>query len=197
MDAKGLANQDHYLWNDFRSGNDQAFEKIYTIFVDILYRYGQKFTKDDQLVKDCIQELFIEIYHRRNHLGQTNNIKLYLLKSLKRSILKSLRTNIEFSSIDDAGIPFLIAYSDNDNNLEEEQNTLKTTAIEKALAELTPRQKEAIYLRYYIGLPYEEIGEILDLNYQSVRNLVFRAVEKLRIVLSNSNLILFTLITRI
>ncbi len=183
-------NSDSYLWDDFRNGNEKAFVKIYSVFVEVLFQYGMKFTRDSHLVKDCIQELFIEIYSNRQNLGQTNNIKLYLLTSLKHSVLKTLRNQSVFSSINEMEAPFMITYSHHEDIVIEEHAIKKTEAIQKALNELTPRQKEAVYLRFNTGLSYDEICEAMEMNNQSVRNLVFRAVEKMRIVLSQSNIIL-------
>lgn len=45
---------------------------------------------------------------------------------------------------------------------------------------LSPRQKEAIYLKFVSNLSYEEISKVMQMNYQSARNLVFRGLEKLR-----------------
>lgn len=191
MSSKFTVNSDSYLWDEFRSGNEQAFVKIYTIFVDVLFRYGTKFTNDDQLVKDCIQELFIDIYTRRKHLGPTNNIKLYLLKSIKRSILRTINSKSEFLSIDQTEAPFLISYSYSEDISPEEETSQRSAAIQKALTELTPRQQEAVYLRFNMGLSYNDICEAMEMNNQSVRNLVFRAIEKMRNILSGYNLLLF------
>lgn len=182
---------DFYLWEEFRSGDDLAFGKIYKTYVDVLFRYGMKFTHDEELVKDCIQELFIEIYSHKQNLGRTNNIKLYLLKSLKRRIIKAIRFQSDYSSINETDAPFLITYTQNDGVFADEQTDKQTKEIQKALTELSPRQKEAIYLRFNTGLSYEEICEAMNLNYQSVRNLVFSAIEKMRINLSQTNMILF------
>ena len=49
-----------------------------------------------------------------------------------------------------------------------------------ALDELSPRQREIIYLRFYQNLSYEEIADIMDLNYQTSRNLLYKAIRSLR-----------------
>ncbi|MDP4228077.1 MAG: sigma-70 family RNA polymerase sigma factor [Bacteroidota bacterium] len=182
MRGEGITTSDSYLWDEFRLGDDQAFVEIYKKFVDVLYRYGLKFTADDQLVKDCVQELFIDLYERRGNLGESDNIKFYLLVSLKRRLIKILRSKNIYSSLSQEDIPFLIVYSPEDETLKEEQMEL----MNKTLNELTPRQKEAIYLRFMNGLSYEEICEIMAMNYQSIRNLIFRAEEKMRGIISKS-----------
>lgn len=185
---------DSFLWDEFRSGNDKAFSKIYEIFVDVLYRYCMKFTSDEELVKDCIQEFFVDIYESRQRLGSTDNIKFYMLKSIKRRLFILLRTQGVHASLSQTEMPFNILYAPNDEMYTEEQINHKQKAVQQALAELTPRQKEAIYLRYMSMMTYEEICQIMDMNYQSARNLIFRAVEKMRVALAQTNLTLFLIL---
>jgi len=49
--------------------------------------------------------------------------------------------------------------------------------ILRALNKLPPRQKEIIYLKIYKGLNYEEISEVMSINYQVVRNLLCQALK--------------------
>ena len=99
-------NSDTFLWNDFVNGNQDAFRIIYNNHVQSLFRYGCHFTYDEALVKDCIHDVFIELAKYRAGLGNTNNIKLYLFKSLKRKIIKSMNTGGIFSTLDSQQIPF-------------------------------------------------------------------------------------------
>ncbi len=52
--------------------------------------------------------------------------------------------------------------------------------LSKALKTLTARQQEAIYLYYIQEIPLKELSTLLDMNYQSTRNLIHRAMTKLR-----------------
>ncbi|MDD4639480.1 MAG: sigma-70 family RNA polymerase sigma factor [Bacteroidales bacterium] len=61
----------------------------------------------------------------------------------------------------------------------EEQSFLKRK-VEKILSLLTDRQREAVYLRYMQDLDYEEIATMMDMQSESVRKLVFRALESVR-----------------
>src|SRR5690625_7520840 len=53
--------------------------------------------------------------------------------------------------------------------------------LRDALDLLPERQKEVLFLKYYNGMSYDEIEEILAINYQSIRNHIYRALQKLRI----------------
>ncbi|HUX59476.1 MAG TPA: sigma-70 family RNA polymerase sigma factor [Bacteroidales bacterium] len=185
---------DTLLWNNFRSGDEKSFENIYRTYVKPLYHYGSKFTNDKNFVLDCIQEVFVDIFTHRHNLGETNNIKLYLFVALKRKIICSLHKNNLIQSFPDEILPFLSIYSSENEIPDFETDPGKINKLNKALKMLSPRQKEAIYLRFVSELRYEEMCQIMNLNYQSVRNLVHRAIEKLRKIIVCSSFFLLILL---
>lgn len=180
MGKEYLINSDTLLWNEFIKGNDDAFRLIYSNHVQSLFRFGSHFTNDEELVKDCIHDVFVDLSKYRSVLGATNNIKLYLFKSLKRKIIKSLDKRGIFGIVDSEKLPFYYCISLEDELVEDEFERLRYQQLSKAMDTLSPRQKEAIYLKFVSDLSYEELSKVMKLNYQSARNLVFRGLEKLR-----------------
>lgn len=178
-----LKGNDLNLWNDFLNGNNQALSMIYLQHANALYDYGCKFSNDKSLVKDCIQDVFSILIKNRKNLSPTNNIQLYLFKALKRKLIREMQKKNRFEEIIDSNsVDFKVVFS-NLNSGELELDKQKQKLLEQALAELTARQKEAIYLRFTRELDYKEISSILDLNYQSARALIHRAINKLREIL--------------
>ena len=171
-------NSDTLLWNDFIKGNEDAFRFIYNNHVRSLFKYGCNFTQDESLVKDCIHDVFIDLSKYRSSLRATNNIKLYLYKSLKRKIIRSLSKGSIFGTLDPEMLPF--HYSVEDELIDNEFEQQRYQQLDKAMLTLSPRQKEAIYLKFVSELSYEELSKVMKLNYQSARNLVFKGLEKLR-----------------
>jgi RNA polymerase sigma factor (sigma-70 family) len=165
------------LWDDFISGNVNAFRIIYDRYVQELFRFGLHFSKSEDLVLDAIHDLFIDLYNYRPQLKSGNNIKRYLFLSLKRKIFRLQGEESRYLSFDSEKISFSYFLTSSD---EESNGNNKLKLLEKAMAELSDRQREAIYLRYVSGLSYEELSEVLQLNYQSARNLIHRGMEKLR-----------------
>lgn len=184
-------NSDTSLWNDFIKGNEEAFRLIYNSHVQSLFKYGCNFTSNEALIKDCIHDVFIDLSKYRSRLNPTNNIKLYLFKSLKRKIINSLGDKKIFGAIDQEKLPFHYAISVEDELIENEFEQQRHQQLDKAMQTLSPRQKEAIYLKFVSDLSYEELGKVMQLNYQSARNLVFRGLEKLRESFPKSIFLLF------
>jgi RNA polymerase sigma factor (sigma-70 family) len=64
--------------------------------------------------------------------------------------------------------------------IDNEKEMLDNVFVTKILDQLSPRQRKAIILYYIEEKKYEEICFIMDMNYQSVRNLIHRGISKLR-----------------
>jgi RNA polymerase sigma factor (sigma-70 family) len=190
MKKNMIPESDELLWTDFIDGHDEAYKKIYDSHIQSLFMYGCHFTIDEYLVQDCIQDLFIDLHNYRSKLGKTNNIKAYLFLSLKRKIIKKLDQEKKRKSINIDNLPFDYSLFVEDDAVNE-LNAKRIEYLEKAMAELSARQKEAIYLKFVSGLSYEELCSVLHMNYQAARNLVYRGMEKLRESCNRNSLFLW------
>lgn len=178
--SKALQNKpDSELWNEFISGSDEAFQCIYNTHIQPLYKFGKHFTRDEVLIQDCIQDLFIDLHKYRSKLMKTNNIKLYLFVSLKRKIILVRGKEEKYMKLNSENLSFFYPLN-NEDDAENEIRDKRLELLDKAMNELSNRQREAIYLRFVSELSYEELAEVLQMNYQSARNLIYRGMEKLR-----------------
>ncbi len=164
------------LWQQLKNGDRTAFKKIYADHIQALYKYGRRFCNDPSLVEDCIQDLFIEIWNKRTTIGNTDSIIRYLLVSLRRKIYRQNKVKNKVE-LNDQLFP---SEDDSFRWPEDDHSDQRKKELQAAIKSLSPNQQEVIYLKYFQGLDYEEISEVLDMKYQSVRNLVYRAMTKLR-----------------
>ncbi|MGV3503614.1 MAG: RNA polymerase sigma factor [Adhaeribacter sp.] len=178
--ASLLPDQD--LWRAFKGGDRRAFSHIYRSHIQPLYNYGMKVAEEAELVEDCIQELFIYLWKTRENLGDTDSIKFYLFKALRRRIVTSQeesvrqsKKKVSASESQDAAEysheQFLVS-----RQLEEEQQQ----QLQLSLNALTKRQREAITLRFYDNLSFQEVAEVMSLNIKSTYNLVSKALDALK-----------------
>lgn len=166
-------------WNRFISGDNEAYISIYQDHVQILYHYGLCFTPDTDLVKDCIQDLFVYLYANRNHLDEPRNVKAYLLISLKNNLCRKLARMNSFGSLSEE-TPFLSEISVEEKFIEDEVQQNESRRVKEMLAILTSRQREILYYRFIQELSMEDICRLMDLNYQSAQNLIQRSLKKIR-----------------
>jgi RNA polymerase sigma factor (sigma-70 family) len=192
MDPK---TNDTKLWEDFKKGEKYALSNIYYQYADLLFRYGKKFSSDDDLVKDNIQDLFFDLIRTRTTLGTTDHIYFYLIKALRRRLFRSLsemknqKLSDEYAETRTANI----IYSIEDDWIQKEELTKKEEIVRKGLAELSPKQREILYYRFTCNFEYDQICEIMSMKYDSARKMVFRALKTLREHLTETNFLFFVL----
>ena len=172
---------DTQLWEQFTLGDKAAFDTIYDRHFQSLCCYGDRICEDKGLVEDVVQDLFIYLWTRRERLGATSAIKFYLFRCLRRKLIRTLaqsKRRPDRHMVLKANDPrFQLSLQEPSGPLLEEELQGK---LEAALARLTDRQKEAIYLRFYNNLSFQEVAAIMELEVRSVYNLVGRTIKVLR-----------------
>lgn len=167
-------------WSQFLAGDNEAYCWIYKVYIQMLFRYGHSFTSDTELIKDCIQDVFTGLYKNRKQLVTPKNIKVYLLVSLKNSLVNALYREDHYTSYDHETVSFTLGLTVEEQYVTDEQYTNQQRKIQEILNVLTPRQKEIIYYRYIQELSFDEICIMMDMNYQSAQNLIQRSLKKIR-----------------
>ncbi len=173
---------DKRLWTALRSDQQEALEELFRRYNKQLYNYGIKINQDHELVKDAIQQLFLNLWKHRNFLGEAKSVRAYLLSSLRRLIFEQLKRNRSRAERNKKYVDANeeIHFSMEELLIQEEITKEKIDILQKVLNDLTPRQKEAIFLRFYHGLTNPEIVEVMNINNQCVRNLLHAAIQRLR-----------------
>ena len=177
------ASEDIQLWEAFRKGDRDAFASLFRSHYELLYRFGSKFTADTELLEDTIQELFIEVWQAKS-TTPILSVKAYLLKSLKYKLLKSFRKAGRLLPLQDSDLSF--EFSHESLLIAEQESAEKKRRVVEALQKLSHRQREIIYLKYYQNLSYEEVSEIMNINYQVARNLLYQAIKSLKTLLAGT-----------
>ncbi|MBF6597260.1 MAG: sigma-70 family RNA polymerase sigma factor [Fermentimonas sp.] len=157
---------------------------IYTEYVDLLFIYGTNLGFDREIVKDSIHDIFVKIALENNILSRVDNIKFYLLKSLKNRLFdihRSVRKELSLDKINpEDDMQFIIDVNVENLIIEEEDKTQIKERIQNMLNILTDRQREIIYLRYVQEYDYEQISQLLEISVHGCRKLMSRAILTLR-----------------
>lgn len=173
---------DIVLWKKLKRSDKCAFAMLYERHVGMLYNYASKMCKDKVWIEDCIQDLFIDLWRYRRNLADTTSVKFYLYHSLRCRLFKSSSNTLWTfrDGVNWEDVERLMSLSPEDDRIEAESVDELTRKLQKFLHNLSPRQYEAIVLRFYDGFSYEEIASIMQVNSQSIRNLIQRGLVQLR-----------------
>lgn len=181
-------------WENLKSGDISALQALYNHHIGALYKYGMVLCHEEDRVKDCIHDMFLAFWNNRAGMTVPSSGKAYLMVSLRRRIFDKgpkripVTSPLEEADMDDQSIAdpeaqWIVA----------EEEAEKQEKLERAMARISDRQREIIHMKYFQQMEYEDIARVMDLNYQSARNLVTRALAALRRELSTIILILMFL----
>ena len=177
------------LWKRFKAGDKAAFSLIYREYTVYLFQYGFRFCADREKLKDMVHDLFMELWNSRDKVSEEVAIRFYLCRSLK---YKLIRANYQYRAASGKQDRYL---HDNDHQVEStveeriidsEINDSRIILLNKAIKKLSRRQQEIITLRFYMGFTNAQIAELMHMKYQSVSNLLYSALGRIKETLETS-----------
>ncbi|MDX6189162.1 sigma-70 family RNA polymerase sigma factor [Flavobacterium sp. Fl-318] len=171
------------LWTNLKEGDEKSFSLLFERYYRDLVNYGNSLSPFAEKVQDCIQDVFTDVWVYRNSLQGSVVVKAYLLSSVRKRIARlHERDHIFRKAASTDSVAFLLKFSVEHELIDDDDDTTraKVTHLNELLNNLPVRQKEALYLRYHQGLTVEQIAEMLDVNYQSASNLLYRGLLTLR-----------------
>lgn len=173
---------DRMLWDYFKKGHERSFKYIYDTYYDDLLNYGFLFCRDKELVKDSIQDLFIDLRKSGENLSDTDHIKFYLFRSLKWKLGYLVKKINRFSFQTFTNSFQLDFVASHETILINNQLDLEIkNMLAQEINQLSRRQKEAIYYFYFEGFSYLELTSIMKLgSVKASRNLIYKAISSLK-----------------
>jgi RNA polymerase sigma factor (sigma-70 family) len=160
------------LWQNFCAGDMSSFRLLYNNYYQPLYNYGLKYLAKNE-VEDCIQDLFLYILQHRKTIAKVRNVNGYLFRSYRNQLSKKANAK-------------RIIFEKLENNMAKETENLHqegfvTEFLQSLIAKLSPREQEIVQLRYFKSLKNKEIAASLNIDYQTVRNTLSNAIQKMRV----------------
>lgn len=166
----------------------EALEEIYRRYYRQVYYFVCRNYSRKEQAEDITQEAFLRIYRGRKSYEPTAKFAVWLYRIVRnlcidesrrywnRNVTRETESVVEESQ----STPLdLIASNEQDvrQSMDEERDM---NTIKDAIQMLSPEQREVIILNKFQGLSYQEIGEIIGSNAESVKQKAYRAHLKLR-----------------
>lgn len=178
----GSQSSDPQLWIQLMSGEIDGLEGVYVKFSPGLFRYGMAIKSNRSFIKDCIQELFIDLWKYRNTLAHTDNVRLFLIRCLSNKINKEIgkEKRMIFESKISTYENIFLEESVEDRFIHAQRDRELQLKLKKGLEKLPLRQREAIQLLFFENQNYEETSKILGINVESCYTLAWKAIKSLK-----------------
>jgi len=174
----------HSLWWEAMClGEKEAFFNLYKGLYRSLGGFGLRICSDSDLVSDCLNQMFLDIWEKHEYLARVENVESYLRTTLKHKILKKIERQHKLDKAialivkDDEA---LLEMSYEELIVKIQSDELVKTRLTLALQKLTPQQRKLIQLRFYDGLSYEEVAKRCELTVRTAYNTIYAALKFLR-----------------
>lgn len=177
-----LEEDDRYYWEQMRLGHKQALFELYNRMYFHLIRFGLKINPDDELVKDCVNQIFLNLWDKRGRLQAVDHVKSYLMTSLRHCIADQLfhinRTNTALNKMCAEEDVNELSYEEIMIGVQQDEDLKRKLKL--AIAQLSPRQMELIQLKFFEGLSYEQIAGKTSQSVKTAYNTIYDAIKVLR-----------------
>ncbi|MEX2640500.1 MAG: sigma-70 family RNA polymerase sigma factor [Balneolales bacterium] len=177
---------DPLVWKALRNGEIDGLKILYNRYHSSLYLYAEKFCGSPDMAEDHVQNLFLRIWEKRNSLAEVTGVKTYLWTALRRSLITTLNKNQRENIYQEEVFDNLPDMNFNAEELltQRELDDQNKDELMNAFGQLSKRQREVIFLKFYEGMTYEEIEQIMQVSSQTSRNYVCEALKTLKFILS-------------
>lgn len=168
-------------WNLLKAGERSVLSMIYGAYIENMFAYGMSIVANRDFVKDCIQDVFVDLWKYRANLSATDNIKFYLLKSLRNKIytLSAKEKRLLIQEVDERQMVMLTP-SYEETVINDQKSSFIQTQLANCVEKLPERQKEVIRHLFFENHSYEETSNIMAINLRSVYTLAWKALSALR-----------------
>jgi len=169
------------LIRQLNEGNEKAFDRIYKIFSPRVFSFAFSFLRDRSEAEEIVQEVFLKIWDKRQHLSPSGSFESFLFTISKNTILNNIRETkyhrvfLEYKRFNPDPDPVL----DHELNCRELE-----TIYQEAIDKLSPRKKEIFILNQKHALTYNEIAQKLGISIKTVRNQMDAASAEIRHLIS-------------
>ena len=172
-------------WDQLRKGDKQALFELYNRTYFHLVRFGLKVTANDELVKDCVTQLFFQLWDKHARLNAVTQVRAYLFTSLRRMLLDKLdrdsKTDAAINRLSAKEVHEELPYEEIIIRVQHDEELRQK--LYKAMEQLTPKQKELIRLMFFEGLNYEQVAAHTSQSIKTAYNTIYNAIQVLRKIL--------------
>lgn len=183
-----MINEDTII--NFKNGDTEAFEALYRAYWNKVYGFSKLYIDKQEDREDIVQEVFFQLWKKKNIIDHTKELDGLLFIFTKNMILNKLRRR-RLQSLDELKLDIP------DNKIQENVESRIDEPyfqqyVEKLIAALPPKQREAFLLRRSEHLSIKDISSVMGISESGVKRNINLALKFIK-----ANLPLFIIFTQI
>ena len=163
-------------WESSRSGDTEAFSFLFKKYYQPLFRFAGRFLQDYQLADQVVQNVFVDLWLKREQLEIRSSFKSYLYQMTRNQALNHLKKEAKTISLEKASNVPESTDKNPENILVEKEFSI---AVHKAIEKLPAKCRQIYVMKRYDQLTSEEVGQILNISVNTVKTQMKRALKSL------------------
>lgn len=154
------------------------FEILYKTYQPLLVKFANFYLKNEHDSIDLVQELFKNLWEKKQTLILPPNPKPYLLKAIKNRCFNKLSREKSFLSESDGFMEKV--FLENNTPIDIIESRQSAEKIDKLINKLPEKCREVFILSRFENMSYKEIAETLEISIKTVENQIANALKFLR-----------------
>ncbi len=154
------------------NGEAEAYDRLYEAMATRLFAFAFRFLSDREDAEDAVQQAFLELAQTGSRPDNGRSLEAWLFASVRYTCIDLLRRRSRRPEVPHERVP--------EENREDYYELGLDPQLERALASLTPEQRQIIHLKYVEGLDGQQIADIMDSNRVAVYAMSGRAQRRLK-----------------
>ncbi len=170
--------QQAYLIKLKETDEEKFIEYLFHTYYASLCKSVNNIVRDTDAAEDIVQDVFIKVWRRKEHLDASRSIQSYLFRSCMNTALNYLEKHKKNTSMDEDSI-YANAFSANTTQEDLDAREMHVK-IQEALNALPPKCKMVFSMSRYEEMSYAEIATTLDISQKAVEKHMSKALRILR-----------------
>lgn len=175
------------LLQDFKSGNEQAFDRVFIHFYPLLCVFAERILQEEPLSQDLAQDSLIKAWNKRNDFPDFSRLKSFLYTCVRNACFNELekqKVKIKYQSTLEKSEP-----ADDYNPLKDMIHAEVVSRIFAKVDTLPEQCRRVIHMTYMEGKTPKEISEALNVSVSTVNSQKMRGLQLLKGKLSDQDLL--------
>ncbi len=171
-----MDSSDEKLVKEIIQGNEKAFDILYRRYARKVYSIIARIVKDEHLAEDIMQEVFVKVYQNVKKFKFKSAFFTWLYRIAINTAVTALKKKSKYkeSRLENDVLP-------DENSPEKKLNKeYIKNKIENAVDKLPDKQKLIFNLRFYDGLKYSDISNIINVSESSCKTNFHYAMNNLK-----------------
>jgi len=171
-------NEYDLLLCSLKRGDNEAFERIYDLFWESLYAIGYNRLQSSTDVEDIIQELFVDLWNKRETIRVNESLRTYLFTAMKYKVIDHIRrSKVKNVSFEDATLEAQLATETTDSNLSFSE---LYDQLREGIDRLPERCKLVFKMSRDEEMSAEEIASTLNVSKRTVETQIYKSLKHLK-----------------